>query len=369
MPINYGLLQNLQGPRTLGQLGSSGGGDGGIGELLSGLGGLVGAYKQYAANSAKNQQPIDYQHTTEPQFYGDNSQPGGPQQPPQNITQYIPSQPRANKVSSFKDLSSPNLTTDLIKQFEGFSPKTYWDVNAHRLGYGTDTITRADGTIVPVRQGMTVTREDAERDLARRSQIFASTAAKQVGQDVWGRMPNNVQAALTSIAYNYGSLPSRIIPAVRTGNPAEIAKAVRGLGADNKGVNRIRRNKEADLILQTGPGPKMTLNEDGPIVPGFQPIPRTNSKGVPYGKPVKLALNGNGFGNDQLFDQTQQRIGETMNSGMPQIVPSDMQPYSTMPQINDAPDPVAGSQFANNERQGINWQLLQWLNNNNSQQA
>ena len=34
---------------------------------------------------------------------------------------------------------------DLIKRFEGFRTTPYWDVNAYRTGYGSDTVTLADG--------------------------------------------------------------------------------------------------------------------------------------------------------------------------------------------------------------------------------
>ena len=35
---------------------------------------------------------------------------------------------------------------DLIKRFEGFRTTPYWDVNAYRTGYGSDTVTLADGS-------------------------------------------------------------------------------------------------------------------------------------------------------------------------------------------------------------------------------
>ena len=40
----------------------------------------------------------------------------------------------------------------------------------------SDTITKADGTIVKVQKGMIINKEDAERDLARRTREFANTA-------------------------------------------------------------------------------------------------------------------------------------------------------------------------------------------------
>ena len=54
--------------------------------------------------------------------------------------------------------------------------------------------------------------------------------------------------ALTSIAYNYGSIPDRLMSSIQSGNVEAIAKAVEGLAGDNDGVNRSRRLREAEVI-------------------------------------------------------------------------------------------------------------------------
>jgi hypothetical protein len=56
----------------------------------------------------------------------------------------------------------------VVRHFEGFKDEAYWDVNHHRVGYGSDTITKPDGTVAEVKPGDKVSREDAERDLKRR---------------------------------------------------------------------------------------------------------------------------------------------------------------------------------------------------------
>jgi GH24 family phage-related lysozyme (muramidase) len=140
-------------------------------------------------------------------------------------------------------ISARTATADgLIRKFEGFREGAYWDVNAHRVGYGSDTVTRADGTIEKVTPQTRVSREDAERDLARRAREFAGTAEKQVG-GAWATLPDNAKAGLTSVAYNYGSLPNSVAAAARTGDPASIASAVAALPA-----NPDRRRQEADII-------------------------------------------------------------------------------------------------------------------------
>lgn len=152
-----------------------------------------------------------------------------------------------------------NPAVNVIKQFEGYDHTAKWDVNAFRAGYGSDTITRPDGTIQKVKQGMTVSPEDAERDLTRRTQEFQNTATKQVGDNIWGQLPQGAQVALTSVAYNYGSLPKSVVKAAQTGSPSVLAGAIRALGGDNKGVNRQRRNQEANMIVNGVLGPQ-TMN-------------------------------------------------------------------------------------------------------------
>lgn len=149
--------------------------------------------------------------------------------------------------------SALEQATGLLKHFEGYRDKAYWDVNAHRVGYGSDTITKADGSIVKVTQGMQIDRADAERDLARRSQEFANTARRNVTPDVWNKLTPNAQAALTSYAYNYGHVTQDVAEAakrsVQSGNMNDLANAVRNRQTNNNGVNSRRRNQEADYIL------------------------------------------------------------------------------------------------------------------------
>lgn len=137
----------------------------------------------------------------------------------------------------------------LLRQFEGFRATPYWDVNAYRVGYGSDTITLADGSVQQVVEGMRVSVEDANRDLIRRIETeFMPNAIRAVGEDRWGTFNPQEQAALTSIAYNYGSIPDRIVDALRNGTDEQIAEAIRGLGGDNDGVNRNRRYQEAAMF-------------------------------------------------------------------------------------------------------------------------
>ena len=141
-----------------------------------------------------------------------------------------------------------NATLDLLRQFEGYREAPYWDVNALRAGYGSDTMTLADGSVVPVGKDTRVSREDAERDLARRVESeFMPRVVAAVGPDVFATLSDGQKAALGSITYNYGSLPDSVARAVRSGDPAAAATAIAALGSHNEGVNRDRRSKEAAI--------------------------------------------------------------------------------------------------------------------------
>ena len=146
---------------------------------------------------------------------------------------------------------SVSMARSLIVDKEGFEEMPYWDVNAYRAGYGSDTYTLADGTVKRVQEGVAITRADADRDIDRRiSTEFMPEARRAVGPDIWDKLPAAAQAALTSIAYNYGSVPGRVTRVAKStnGNIEAIASAVEGLKNDDGGINSGRRQHEADMI-------------------------------------------------------------------------------------------------------------------------
>jgi tape measure domain-containing protein len=159
----------------------------------------------------------------------------------------------ANEINIETAAKNAAGAVDLIKEFEGFRAKPYFDVNAYRVGYGSDTITLDDGTIQKVTQGITVTLTQATRDLERRVAEFQEGIRGKIGGATFDSMTEKQQAALTSIAYNYGSLPERIVEAIKTGNVETVYNAIKGLGGDNGGINRDRRNAEAQLFIGDAP--------------------------------------------------------------------------------------------------------------------
>lgn len=145
--------------------------------------------------------------------------------------------------------------SQVLRQFEGFIAKPKWDVNHLRLGYGTDTITTASGQVIKVTAGMTVTKEDAERDLQRRiSTEFMPGAREKVGAEAWDKLPPDAQAVLTSLAYNYGSLSKlpTVVNAARAGDLNAMASAIEARQYDNESVNKTRRLKEAAIVRNAG---------------------------------------------------------------------------------------------------------------------
>lgn len=155
-------------------------------------------------------------------------------------------------VRNGEDVGEFSLDIDgassLIRSKEGFRETPYWDVNAYRVGYGSDTITKADGSVIRVTPGVHVTKEDAERDLERRIGEFTSKAVSKVGELNWEPLPEKAKAALVSVTYNYGHLPNDVAEAVKTGSLSSIADAVERLKSHNEGINKKRRLHEAALI-------------------------------------------------------------------------------------------------------------------------
>lgn len=149
--------------------------------------------------------------------------------------------------------ATASSAAELIRRYEGFRATPYWDVNAFRVGFGSDTVTLDDGSVQKVTQGITVTLADANRDLARRIDEFQRGIVGKIGAERFAEFNDQQKAVLTSIAYNYGSLPDRIVRAIMGGTTEDVVAAIRGLSTDNAGINRSRRMDEADIFLSGAP--------------------------------------------------------------------------------------------------------------------
>lgn len=161
----------------------------------------------------------------------------------------------------------------LIKKKEDFRETPYPDGGTLRIGYGSDTITLADGSHIPVKAGMKVTRADADRDLKRRIAETDSGIVGKIGPDAWAKLAPGAQEALRSMAYNYGSLPDSVASAAKSGDPSILAQAVRARASDKgngvPGKNAQRRFEEAAII--EGDAGKEYANLEKPAYYDFLP--------------------------------------------------------------------------------------------------
>ena len=143
-------------------------------------------------------------------------------------------------------MSDYSYAANLIASFESFAPVAHWDVNAYRLGYGSDTEGPEQRHVT---HGMTTTKARAAANLERRIPAYAGEIVAQVGEHAWSKIPKQAQGALLSVAYNYGHLPVDVAQAVARGaSLSSIAAEVFAHRHDNHGVNLSRREKEAAII-------------------------------------------------------------------------------------------------------------------------
>ena len=149
---------------------------------------------------------------------------------------------------------------EYIKKFEGYTSVAKWDVNAYRIGHGSDTIELLNGTHRKVVQGDSTTKALAQKDLERRLMIeFIPKIEKQIGAEYWKKIPQDAQVALLSLSYNYGSITKKsILDAARSGDMTKLSKAlVDSTYNDNQKLSvamrealRDRRSEEASMISQ-----------------------------------------------------------------------------------------------------------------------
>lgn len=236
-------------------------------------------------------------------------------------------------------------SAEVIQGFEGYRSTPYWDKNAWRIGYGSDTMTDANGNVTKVTRDSVTTPEDAKRDLERRIPQFQSGIIDNVGEDAWNKLDSNTQAALTSLAYNYGGiskLPS-LRRAIKTGDTAQISQAILNRGVDNGGENDNRRRAEAALVA------------GHPIPPGLVPEtsvaslldvagPGSNAHTVQKGDTLSKIAKDNGTTVQNLIDlngianpnkiKVGQIIEVSPNKGAGSSSPIDSE-FGIIPQINN----------------------------------
>lgn len=154
---------------------------------------------------------------------------------------------RSNALSDFY-----NKAADVIRNFEnphGPWLTAHWDQTHWRIGYSSDTYVGPDGLTHEVTKDTVITAQQAEFDLQNRIKQTVARVQQQVGSTTYAQLNTNQKAALSSLAYNYGSLPSKVVNAVKSGSDAVVAAAIRSLPSSND-----RRQQEASLY-RTPPSP------------------------------------------------------------------------------------------------------------------
>tara|TARA_R110000824_G_scaffold34685_3_gene109782 strand:- start:53 stop:937 length:885 start_codon:yes stop_codon:yes gene_type:complete len=168
---------------------------------------------------------------------------------------------------------------DAVRQFiidrEGWQPKGTWDVNAFRAGYGSDTITLEDGRVVSVDENMSVTREDADRDIDRRlTTEFMPRARNSISPQVYDSLDADTLAVVTSLAYNFGRIPESVVEAFNTGDKDAVADSIEGLTSSNPGLNK-RRQIEADMVRNS-----LFMSPDAQPEEEWQGVPHVLTQGM-----------------------------------------------------------------------------------------
>ncbi|AIX32712.1 peptidase M23 [Synechococcus phage ACG-2014f] len=136
------------------------------------------------------------------------------------------------------------LTESLIAGEEGVRTKAYQDTEGiWTIGYGQ---TRINGRAV--RPGDTITKAQALGGFRGALAEHQQRAINQLGEERWSQLDARSRAVLTSITYNYGSIPGRVLPAAKTGNAEDIAVAMNSLYGDNRGVLKGRRQREQSIL-------------------------------------------------------------------------------------------------------------------------
>ncbi|MDX0572108.1 hypothetical protein GOD68_17920 [Sinorhizobium medicae] len=165
--------------------------------------------------------------------------------------QFINTPEMQKRVDEYRRLAgeAKGITAQFIKDEEQFRAEAYGDTrtstgkfDAWRVGFGSDTYVNELGEIQRVTERTVVTLEQANADLARRIGEFQAVIQRQIGADYWASLSEQQQAALTSIAYNFGNLPDSIVAAIKQGDRGKVAQAIASLSA-----NPERRQREAAL--------------------------------------------------------------------------------------------------------------------------
>ncbi len=172
--------------------------------------------------------------------------------------------PSDSVQGNFSD-SVVNQAYDLIIPFEGFTAIAKKDSDGYcRIGHGSSHITKEDGTVINIGKPdsgktcaetytYTITVDDAHRDLKRLiPHTFIPLVQRKIKE--WGgdisKLNDATVAALVSVAYNYGHIPSELKAGIAASDMTAIGTALK-TDFNNPKSNPKRRKKEGDYILNS----------------------------------------------------------------------------------------------------------------------
>lgn len=190
--------------------------------------------------------------------------------------------------ASFASSDEQQLTEALVAGEEGVRTEAYQDSEGiWTIGYGQTSLNgRA------VKQGDKITKEQALSGFRSNVASHRQRAINQIGEERWGKLEPRARAVLTSLAYNYGSIPAAVLPAAKNGSTEDIAKAMDKLYGHNRGILKGRRQRE-QAILRGGTsdrldkdflaGGKLAAASSGPALGGSPVKPATPVAGNPPG--------------------------------------------------------------------------------------
>lgn len=140
-------------------------------------------------------------------------------------------------------------TVDLVKEFEGFEAKAYkCPAGVWTIGYGT---TASAGVGITPKDGMTITKSDAEAYLQAALDKFAD----QIAPSITAPANSNEFGAFVSLAYNIGPGAFKKSSALRLFNAGDKEGAAKAILMWNKAGGKVlkgltrRREAERKLFL------------------------------------------------------------------------------------------------------------------------
>ena len=142
--------------------------------------------------------------------------------------------------------SEQSLTESLIAGEEGVRENAYWDESGQKwtIGYGMTTM--PDGSAV--KEGDRLTKDQAVGSFRQGIAEHQQRAINQLGPERWQALDPKARAILTSLTYNYGSIPDAVLPAAKTGSNEDIAASMDALYGDNEGDLKGRRQREQSIL-------------------------------------------------------------------------------------------------------------------------